>query len=162
MAEEVWARVEADGSATDDEEAYPVASLLTGRKTDLDGFPRDASAALRATGIAELVENESFFCELHMMFTGMLQNLGQVLGGIEARSAPVETTKYLRQLSPQSSTRVTDQNQKANGSASGKDDLSSSTYAHSQVAEAFQPGLGTRPATLCSPAMTPRRPQVAV
>jgi Vesicle coat protein involved in Golgi to plasma membrane transport len=65
----------------------PVSSFLTGRTTDPDGFPRRGMATWRANGIAELVDNDAFFCELHMLFVSMLQELGRSMGGMRVRPA---------------------------------------------------------------------------
>ena len=63
----------------------PISSFLTGRTVDPDGYPRHGAANVRASGIAELVDNENFFCELHMIFVCMLQDLGKLLGGIRVK-----------------------------------------------------------------------------
>ena len=63
----------------------PISSFLTGRTMDPDGYPRRGTANVRASGIAELVDNENFFCELHMIFVCMLQDLGRLLGGIRVK-----------------------------------------------------------------------------
>ena len=72
----------------------PISSFLTGRTVDPDGHPRHGAANVRASGIAELVDNENFFCELHMIFVCMLQDLGKLLGGIRVMQPIVD--KYAR------------------------------------------------------------------
>ena len=69
----------------------PITSFLTGRPLEPDGYPRRGVANVRANGIAELVGNENFFCELHMMFVGILSELGKLLGGMRVRSPDQET-----------------------------------------------------------------------
>jgi len=59
----------------------PVSSFLTGRTVEVDSYSRRTATNVRANGIAELVNNENFFCELHLLFAGMLQELGKHLGG---------------------------------------------------------------------------------
>jgi hypothetical protein len=64
----------------------PISSFLTGRTMDPDGYPRRGGmGTVRANGIAELVDNENFFCELHLIFVGMLQELGRLLGGMRVK-----------------------------------------------------------------------------
>ena len=63
----------------------PISSFLTGRTIDPDGYPRRGAANVRANSIAELLDNENFFCELHMMFVSILQDLGRILGGMRVK-----------------------------------------------------------------------------
>ena len=70
----------------------PISSFLTGHTMDPDGYPRRGAANVRANGIATLVDNENFFCELHVIFVGMLQDLGRLLGGMRIRP-PVQEPK---------------------------------------------------------------------
>ena len=60
----------------------PVSSFLTQRALDPDGVSRRGAESVRANNITELVDNVNFFCELHMMFVQMLQELGKLFGGI--------------------------------------------------------------------------------
>ena len=84
MAEEVATRESAeDDSPPQRGHVTPVSSFLTGRALDPDGYPRRGAANVRPNGITELVGDDRFFCELHMMFVGILQDLGQVLGGLK-------------------------------------------------------------------------------
>ena len=71
-----------DDSPSRSEYITPVSSFLTGRTMDPDGYTRRGAAHVRANSIAELVDDKEFFCELHMTFVGMLQELGRILGGI--------------------------------------------------------------------------------
>lgn len=87
MAEEVASRSAEDAIPPDNGQITPISSFLTGRTMDPDGFPRRSAAKVRANSIAELVDNENFFCELHMTFVGILQELGRSLGGIRVKSA---------------------------------------------------------------------------
>ena len=68
----------------------PISSFLTRQTMDPDGLPRRGAANVRANGIAALVGNENFFCELHVAFVGMLQELGRLLGGIRVRPPVTE------------------------------------------------------------------------
>ncbi|MCJ1442499.1 MAG: hypothetical protein MMC23_002995 [Stictis urceolatum] len=94
-AEEVAGRSAVEDSPPDRGEITPISSFLTGRTMDPDGFPRRGAANVRPNGIADLVDNENFFCELHMMFVGMLQELGRLLGGMRVR--PVEELAELKE-----------------------------------------------------------------
>lgn len=55
--------------------AMPVASFLTGRMTDPDGFPRHGGARQKARGLGELLGDDKFFAELHLDFIGLLRDL---------------------------------------------------------------------------------------
>jgi len=85
-AEDVAARSIIDDSPPERGHITPISSFLTGRTMDPDGYPRRGTANVRANGIAELVDNDRFFCELHMMFVGILQDLGRVLGGLKIKA----------------------------------------------------------------------------
>ena len=63
----------------------PISSFLTGRTIDPDGYSRRSAANVRANSIAELLDNENFFCELHIMFVSILQDLGRMLGGMRVK-----------------------------------------------------------------------------
>ncbi|MCJ1391650.1 hypothetical protein MMC18_004515 [Xylographa bjoerkii] len=90
-AEDVAARSIMDDSPPERGHVTPISSFLTGRTVDPDGYPRRGTANVRASGIAELVDNDRFFCELHMMFVGILQDLGRVLGGLKIKPEDSET-----------------------------------------------------------------------
>lgn len=60
-----------------------------------DGYPRRGAANVRASGVAELVDNENFFCELHIIFVCMLQDLGKLLGGIRVKQLIVDNDARL-------------------------------------------------------------------
>ena len=59
-----------------------ISSFLTQRTVDPDGFPRRGGTATRPRGLAEMVNNELFFPELHRNFVALLQNLGRQFGGV--------------------------------------------------------------------------------
>ena len=81
MAEEVAMQVLAEGgSPLRPGQITPVSSFLTGGAMDPDGHPRQGAANVRPNGISALVGDESFFYELHMMFVGILQDLGRCIG----------------------------------------------------------------------------------
>ena len=89
MAEEVAMEVLAEGgSPLRPGEITPVSSFLTGGALDPDRHPRHGAANVRPNGISALVGDEKFFCELHMMFVGILQDLRRSIGGLT-----VETTR---------------------------------------------------------------------
>ena len=88
MAEQVALRKTMEHSPMERGQITPISSFLTGRTMDPDGFPRQGVSNVRANGIAQLVDNENFFCELHMMFVNILQELGRMLGGMRVR--PIE------------------------------------------------------------------------
>ncbi|EGE84311.1 hypothetical protein BDBG_00468 [Blastomyces gilchristii SLH14081] len=58
----------------------PISSFLTGRTLDPDGQPRRAGQ-IRARNLAEIVENEYIFTELHAQFVALLQQLCAMFGG---------------------------------------------------------------------------------
>ncbi|MCJ1286196.1 hypothetical protein MMC26_005541 [Xylographa opegraphella] len=89
-AEDVAARSIIDDSPPERGHVTPISSFLTGRTMDPDGHPRHGTANVRANGIAELVDNDRIFCELHMMFVGILQDLGRVLGGLKVKAEDSE------------------------------------------------------------------------
>ncbi|MCJ1359413.1 MAG: hypothetical protein MMC33_009415 [Icmadophila ericetorum] len=80
----------ADDSPSRSEYITPISSFLTGRTMDPDGYTRRGAAHVRANSIAELVDDKEFFCELHMTFVGMLQELGRILGGVRVNAPPGE------------------------------------------------------------------------
>ena len=89
MAEEVAMQVLAEGdSPLRPGQITPISSFLTSRALDPNGYPRHGAANVRPNGISALVGDERFFCELHMMFVGILQDLGRCIGGLT-----VETTR---------------------------------------------------------------------
>ena len=71
----------------------PVSSFLTQRALDPDGMSRRGAESVRANNVTELVDNVNFFCELHMMFVQMLQELGKLFGGIKIQ--PKHDENYL-------------------------------------------------------------------
>lgn len=91
-AEKVAANSFEDESPLQRGNITPVSAFLTRRSIDPDGYPRNGMSNVRANGIADLVDNQDFFCELHMMFVGILQDLGKLLGGMRVRPADMEFT----------------------------------------------------------------------
>ncbi|CRG85681.1 hypothetical protein PISL3812_02711 [Talaromyces islandicus] len=59
----------------------PVSSFLTGRAYGPNGNPRRAGQ-IRARNLAEIVGNEYIFAELHAQFVTLLQQLGNMFGGV--------------------------------------------------------------------------------
>jgi hypothetical protein len=59
----------------------PISSFLTGRTLDANGNPRRAGQ-IRARNLAEIVGNEYIFAELHAQFVTLLQQLGNMFGGV--------------------------------------------------------------------------------
>ena len=59
----------------------PVASFLTGRMTDPDGFPRHGGARQKARGLGDLLGDDNFFAELHLEFIALLRDLRWRFGG---------------------------------------------------------------------------------
>ena len=65
------------------EHITPASSFLAGPLSlEYDGFSRRATTNIRPNGIANLVGNPSFFCDLHVAFVRMLRDLGKRLGGL--------------------------------------------------------------------------------
>ena len=60
----------------------PISSFLTQRTVDPDGFPRQGGTATRPRGLAEMVDNDLFFAEIHRNFVTLLQCLGRQFGGV--------------------------------------------------------------------------------
>ena len=70
------------------ENVIPISSFLArSLSVDQDGFSRRGTTNVRPNGIAELVGNPNFFCELHMTFVGMIRDLGKFLGGLQIMPA---------------------------------------------------------------------------
>lgn len=67
----------------------PVSSFLTGRTVGPDGLPRRAGQ-IRARNLAEIVGNEYIFAELHAQFVALLQQLGNMFGGV-----PISDEQYV-------------------------------------------------------------------
>ncbi|KAJ5493033.1 hypothetical protein N7539_001779 [Penicillium diatomitis] len=66
---------------TGDRQYTAVSSFLTGRARDLSGrVPRVGQ--IRARNLAEIVGNEYIFAELHANFVALLQQLGNMFGGM--------------------------------------------------------------------------------
>ena len=164
MAEEVASRSAEDVNPPDSGHITPISSFLTGRTMDPDGFPCRGAAKIRANGIAELVDNDNFFYELHMTFVGILQELGRTLGGIRVQP-PLDDPV------PQS----TDQTSEA-GKAISPEENSQDEHEHEQdvhkpavsstpddLPSAETQSQGARcPTPLCSPSLVAHRHQVAV
>ena len=72
-AEDLAAELLPKGEPAGQGQITPVSSFLTGRSADPDGFPRSV-INVQANGIAELVGNDKFFCELHLTFVAILQS----------------------------------------------------------------------------------------
>jgi hypothetical protein len=84
-AEEVAAKTPDDDSPPERGNITPISSFLTVRSTDPDRYSRRGTITQRANGMAALLDNENFFCELHMLFVRILQDLGRSLGGMRVR-----------------------------------------------------------------------------
>lgn len=83
-AQEAASRNQAkEGAPASENERIKPMSFLTQRTMDPDGFPRCGVMNIKANGLVDLVDNDRFFCELHVMFVGMLQDLGKILGGLQ-------------------------------------------------------------------------------
>jgi len=106
-AEHVAARSTTNDSPPERGHVTPISSFLTFRPMDPDGYPRGPN--FKPIGIAELVDNDQFFCELHIMFVSILRDLGQMLGGLkvvpeitleadnEHGSKPTQTSSHAQQ-----------------------------------------------------------------
>ena len=70
-------------SPSEVENITPISSFLAEPPGfDNDGFSRRGANNVRPNGIADLVGNPDFFCELHVTFVGMIRDLGKLLGGL--------------------------------------------------------------------------------
>ena len=164
MAKEVRSRNDTQESSWEHSDVNPVSSLLIGRKTDPDGFPRHDVANLKANGLAELVDNENFFCELHIMFVGMLQNLGKLLGGMRINHDISEkvTGKDQRDLrSPNDTSNQVIDHRETALEEEGNFRMSPAE-TDQRFSEAMQIGLSRHSSSVCSPTMTTQPRQVAV
>ena len=157
-AEDVAARSPPDDSPPKKGPMTPISSFLTGRALDQDGYLRRGTANVRANGIAELIDNEMFFCELHMMFVGILQELGRMLGGLRVESAIVESkTVNVAEHSlkpPHDELKKKDEDEKRYPVVSMK------TETH--LADRSQQGLSIYPIPLGGSALVTHRQQVVV
>jgi hypothetical protein len=81
MREEQAFRSSNASVATGRHDYTPISSFLTGRTLDANGNPRRAGQ-IRARNLAEIVGNEYIFAELHAQFVTLLQQLGNMFGGV--------------------------------------------------------------------------------
>ncbi|EED20213.1 conserved hypothetical protein [Talaromyces stipitatus ATCC 10500] len=81
MREEQAFRASTTSSTTGRHDYTPISSFLTGRTLDANGNPRRAGQ-IRARNLAEIVGNEYIFAELHAQFVTLLQQLGNMFGGV--------------------------------------------------------------------------------
>ena len=135
----------------------PISSFLTGRTIDPDGYPRRGAANVRANSIAELLDNENFFCELHMMFVSILQDLGKMMGGMRVKPPNNPSTTRSSVLSPgcvQGSRRNDDEEEVQNSSAKSKMKRAASLNEHQRVIPSSTPS--------CNQTVLQQRRQVAV
>ncbi|MCJ1250258.1 hypothetical protein MMC30_007484 [Trapelia coarctata] len=161
-AEDVAARSFVDDSPPERGQVTPISSFLTGRTMDPDGYPRRGTANVRANGIAELVDNERFFCELHMMFVGILQDLGHLLGGLKVRPALVdsETGDVAAESGQNLHTFQDDADE--DGKKNEKKFSVVPTKTLTRLGDDPQPILSRCPTPRCSQALVPHRHEVAV
>lgn len=156
-AEDVAARSSFDDSPAETGQVTPISSFLTGRTTDPDSYPRRGTANVRANGIAELVDNGKFFCELHMMFVGILQDLGTVFGGLKIKPEVSDTKAVEPSEEPQ------DVDQADCGDRDEAKAPPTNMRKEPQRTDIQQSTISRCPATSCSPALVAQhRPQVAV
>ena len=147
MAEEVASRRTNHDNPPERGFITPITSFLTGRAMDPDGFPRQGVVSVRANGIAELVDNSNIFCELHMMFVSILQDLGRILGGTRIIPLNDEKVSAFRE-------RV--------HSMDHEDKLPQETIAEPRPSEGAQNQASHSPTSLYGSVMTAHRRQVAV
>lgn len=161
-AEEVAARSFVDDSPPERSQVTPISSFLTGRTMDPDGYPRRGTANVRANGIAELVDNERFFCELHMMFVGILQDLGRLLGGLKVRPSLVEseTSDVFASSVQNLPTHQDDADEDEKKCEKRFSMVPAKTLT--RLGDDPQPILSRCPMPLCSQALVPHRHEVAV
>ena len=163
-ANEVGKRAEIDDAAADRENAHPSASLLTGHKVNSSEFSWLGATKLKATGIAELVSNENFFCELHMMFVGMLQNLGKALDSLPVRLVPAKDGRDHRQQDARGQGTGHSTDRSLIASTGSLQHLIPTSFAPAQLpsGEAFTHGNDRFVISQCSPRVTAQRRRVAV
>lgn len=161
-AEDVAARSSIDDSPPERGHVTPISSFLTERTMDPDGYPRRGTAGVRANGIAELVDNERFFCELHMMFVGILQDLGRLLGGLKVRPALVGTDTG--DVSAESGQDLHTNQDDADVDEEKHEKKFSvvPTKTLTRLGDDPQPILSRCPTPLCSQTFVPHRHEVAV
>ena len=164
MARDVKSRNDAQESSQERSDVNPVSSLLIGRQTDPDGFPRHDVANLKANGLAELVDNENFFCELHIMFVGMLQNLGKTLGGMRISHSVSEKALRKDQQDVRSAGDTNDQDINPSGSALEEEGNFRMSPAETdrRFSETMPTNISRRSASVCSPSITTQPRQVVV
>ena len=81
-------QVAAKKMTVESEHLTPASSFLAGPLSlEYDGFSRRGTTNIRPNGIASLVGNPNFFCDLHVAFVGMLRDLGKRLGGLRIMPA---------------------------------------------------------------------------
>lgn len=154
-AEEVAARTSLnENSFASMGQITPISSFLTGRTMDPDGYPRRGAANITANGIAELVDNERFFCELHMMFVRILQDLGRLLGGMKIIQPTANRKAVDITHSPidESYSRKEGKDQRAKLSAETESQLSGDSSSDTARC----------PSPSCTPILVTRRHQVSI
>ena len=162
MAQEVVSKTYAkeDKSPSERNHITPISSFLTQRTMDPDGFPRRGVLSVRANGLVELVDNDNFFCELHVTFVSVLRELGGAFGGL--RIQPVEASETLVEVSNHSG--VQDEN--INVSHAEEDDLQMSPSQpgpqHAGFSEPTPPTSDRYQLTGCAPNIVTQRSQVMV
>ena len=161
-AEDVAARSVVDDSPPERGQVTPISSFLTGRTMDPDGYPRRGTANVKANGIAELVDNEMFFCELHMMFVGILQDLGHMLGGLKVRPALVDSNTAEASVESAQNNHNHQDDADEDGKKDEKKFSADQTKTLTRLGNDPQPILSRCPMPLCSQALVPHRHEVAV
>jgi len=157
MAEDVALRLAEDDGPPEMGRITPVSSFLTGRTLDPEGLSRQGPASIRANGIAELVDNENFFCELHVMFVGIFQTLGRVLGGM---SVTCDTPMALENSNNGTKSNILVHEAGAGERSSG---IKNKSSVHlSSTGREMHPTLQQCPSPLCTLGFVPHRQQVAV
>ena len=61
-------------------------SILTSGTSGMNSLLRNGTTSLKPKGIAELVDNDNFFCELHIKFVSLLRRMGRSLGGLRIKA----------------------------------------------------------------------------
>ena len=162
MAEEVALRKTDNGSPQERGQITPISSFLTGRTMDPDGFPRHGAVNVRANGIAELVNNDNFFCELHMIFVSILQELGRMLGGMRVRPVHAEHSTSSSTGAIEQACMTHHEDERVQQSQAEQDDTVESRPPILGRSPNPAPTQSTPrcPTPLCSPIMTAHRHQV--
>lgn len=141
----------------------PSSVLTTGRMSDSDGLIRRGPTRFRPNGLAELLNNDNFFCELHMIFTRMLQSLGKILGGMRIQPlAEIPCCRKKNDVQPGQQSTLQNKDTCEKNVEEAEIFPINPLQGQAKRSESRQPSRGISAVSLCSSLLITPRHQVAV